>query len=317
MIHKELLKQLGLHKDASVSDWIRIKRNRLFRFVNTLVGTITKRETYTCNHTTNLPGQKLLDEATMVSSNDLANSAHVNSGTTHDYVATILNRDSVDNKGMTLTSSVNYDVNYNNAFWNGSQMVYGDGDGKFFSGFSKDLSVIAHEFSHGITQTTCGLWYYGQSGALNEAFSDISGIACRHWYEQDKDPKTANWLIGDKCLGTSFPGKAIRSFKDEKAYDGDNQPKNFKKLLVGTQDNGNVHGNSGPKNHCFYVLCLKLNEPSYGKPIQIVWEGHKTLKPWSNFKAAAKAEYKAALKLYGQEVATVVKEAYHECGLDF
>lgn len=320
MIHKELLKQPGLHEHARKSDWIRIKRNRLIRpIINAFQSMVEKtmhRQTYTCANSTTLPGTLLLDDNTTTCSNVPATDAHMYAGVTHAYFAALLNRDSIDDKGLTLISSVNYDVNYDNAFWNGSQMVYGDGDGSNFINFSDDLSVVAHELSHGVTQTTCGLWYFGQSGALNEAFSDISGITCRHWHENDADPKTANWLIGDKCVGPKFPGKSIRTFKPGPAYQRDPQPDDMSQLYRGFQDNGGVHINSKIHNRAFYELCLLLNEPSFGKPIQIVWAAHKALKSTANFKACAKAEVAAATSLYGADVASKVKQAWAVVGVN-
>lgn len=324
MIHKELLKQLGLHNHVHLSDMIRIKRNRYLQMAQKVVKALTQRTmvenpshrvTSTCNNTTDLPGAVLLTDSITSCNNDSANNAHNYAEITHKYVAEILNRDSVDGKGLTLISSVNYDKDYDNAFWNSTQMVYGDGDGKMFIGFANDLSVIAHELSHGITQTTCGLYYWGQSGALNEAFSDISGITCRHWHEKDSDPVTANWLIGDKIVGPGFPGKSIRTFKPGPAYDGDSQPDDMSKYSWSLSDNQGVHTNSKIHNRAFYELCLLLNEPSYGTPIQIVWAAHKTLKSWANFKSCAKAEYAQAHTMYGSTVADKVKQAWAKVGI--
>lgn len=318
MIDKNLLKEFGLHRSVSLSDRIRIRRNRFINAIMSLANSIVataKRQTHTCNNTTKLPGQLLLDDVITSSGNASANAAHKYALVTHSFFAQFLNRDSIDGKGMTLISSVNYDKELANAFWNSKGMAYGDGDGKYFIGFANDITVVAHELSHGVTQHTCGLWYQSESGAANESFSDVIGVCVRHWNEGQNDPLTANWLIGDKCVGPKFPGKALRSFKNEKAYDNDPQPKHMKNKYNGSSDNFGVHYNSGILNRAFFELCVLMNEHSYGRPLQIKWSAHQTLKPWSGFKAIAKAEYKAALALYGKDVADKVKQAYSIVGI--
>jgi Zn-dependent metalloprotease len=110
-----------------------------------------------------------------------ANQAFDHAGTSWKFFNQVFGRESVDGHGRTLVSSVHYSQNYDNAFWNGNQMVYGDGDGKVFQNFTNSLEVIAHELTHGVTQFSAQLPYQDQQGALNESFSDVFGSLVKQW----------------------------------------------------------------------------------------------------------------------------------------
>lgn len=141
-----------------------------------------------------------------------------------------------------MVSSAHVQRNYNNAYWNGTQMAYGDGDGSTFVELSGDLDVVGHELSHGVTQATSDLIYQNESGALNEAFSDMMGTAIEYYYG------SGNWTIGeDITVGTN----GIRNMADP-GEDGD--PSHYADRYTGTGDNGGVHTNSGIANHWFYLL---------------------------------------------------------------
>lgn len=322
-ISDHVLKHLEDKYGAKISAKLRAKRSGFKRFFqNFFVKSLTpgvagrKRETYTTNNTTNLPGTLLMSETSPLSQDLVANEAHVNSANVYAYFAAVFNRNSLDNKGGLIKSTVHYDKNYNNAFWNNTEMVYGDGDGKFFIPLTKGLDVCAHEMSHAVTSFTCNLMYLGQSGALNESFSDMMGKSCEHWVNKEFVPENANWILGDKIVGSEFPGKGIRSFKNEKAYTGDSQPKHMKNFYIGMQDNGGVHINSGIPNHMFYNLCLIMKQPSYGKPIQIVYNAHtKYVGQFTNFSGYAKAMVKSAQELYGAEAVDAVKQAWSIVGI--
>ncbi len=141
-----------------------------------------------------------------------------------------------------MVSSAHLGRNYNNAYWNGSQMAYGDGDGVTFRELSGDLDVVAHELSHGVTEATSDLIYSYESGALNEAFSDIMGTAAEFYYG------TGNWTIGEDI---TIGDNGIRNMADPNE-DGD--PSHYLDRYTGTSDNGGVHTNSGIANHWFYLL---------------------------------------------------------------
>jgi Zn-dependent metalloprotease len=203
-------------------------------------------------------------------------------GIAYDFFQKVLKINSLDDKGMTIISSVNYSTGYDNAFFDGVQIIFGDGTS--FKPLGRSLSVIIHELGHGVTQFVGpNLAYWSDSGALNEAFSDILGISGKHWNTQDTDPNFSNWLIGDEIVTPAFPGKAIRSFKNEHAYEGDNQPKFRINYIHTLDDSGGVHINSGIINYLFYRICINLKSPSYLDPLQLFWATHKKLWQHSNF----------------------------------
>jgi bacillolysin len=141
-----------------------------------------------------------------------------------------------------MVSSAHLGRNYNNAYWNGTQMAYGDGDGRSFIEFSGDLDVVGHELSHGVTEATSNLVYQNESGALNESFSDIMGTAIEF------STGSGNWTIGEDIT----PGTNGLRNMEIPGEDGD--PSHYLDRYVGTSDNGGVHTNSGIINHWFYLL---------------------------------------------------------------
>jgi Zn-dependent metalloprotease len=176
---------------------------------------------------------------------EVATDAHWGAEMTYDYFYNVHNRNSIDNNGFKLVSYVHYDVAYNNAFWNGTEMTYGDGDGSLFNPLTC-LDVTGHEIAHGLTEYTAGLIYSYESGALNESFSDIFGTAIDFYYR----PTYANWLIGDEM---TVSGNGIRSMSNPNAF-GDPDTYLGTNWYTGSNDNGGVHTNSGVQNHWFYIL---------------------------------------------------------------
>ncbi len=176
---------------------------------------------------------------------DIGVSAHWGTEKTQQYYQFIHGRNSFDNAGSVLRSYVRYSNNYVNAFWNGSFMTYGDGNGTTF-GPLVSLDVVGHEITHGVTQHTANLVYYNESGALNESFSDVFGEAVERYARGSND-----WLIGaDFDMGA---GNGFRSMSNPNA-EGD--PDTYRGLFwyTGTGDNGGVHINSGVQNKWFYIL---------------------------------------------------------------
>jgi vibriolysin len=213
------------------------------------------RRTYTCNNGTSLPGTLLFSEGG--SSADLtAMAAYNNAGTTYDYYFTRHGRDSYNNAGATLTSSVHYSTSYNNAFWNGSQMVYGDGDGSLFAPLARALDVVAHELTHAVTGSTAGLVYSNESGALNEAMSDCLGAAAEAY--KDGLVSLDTWKIGEDIYTPATAGDALRRM-DDPVLEGDRDY--YPTRYIGTSDNGGVHTNSGVQNLAFKLLVTGGTHP--------------------------------------------------------
>jgi Zn-dependent metalloprotease len=191
------------------------------------------------------------------------NDAYNFAGVVREYLKTVLGRDSIDNKGMDLILNVHYGTKYMNAFWDGDEMTFGDGDGEIFTSFSKSLDVVAHELAHGITQFTANLEYQGQSGALNEHFSDVFGSAITQYHAKQTADK-ADWLIGDEIMGPKLYGEALRSMSapgsayDHKLLGKDPQPAHMKDYYAGPEDNQGVHLNSGIPNRAFYLVSMEI-----------------------------------------------------------
>jgi Zn-dependent metalloprotease len=277
-----------------------------------------RRTVYDARHGTRLPGKLVRDESGAAVADSAVNQAFDSAGTTYDFYEQILKRNSVDGAGMRIESSVHYSTNYNNAFWNGSQMVYGDGDGKLFTGFTGALDVVAHELTHGVTQYTVpggGLVYDGQSGALNESISDVFGSVVKQWHLK-QTPQTADWLIGAGILLPSV-GKALRSMADPGntalTWSGDDQPG----TMAGFVKDGDVHTNSGIPNHAFYLAAMKLGVNSWEKAGPIWYQSLSLLHPDATFVDAANATIKAAGMLYGvgSGEAAAVQAAWQEVGV--
>ena len=181
--------------------------------------------------------------------------AHNYAIATYDYYFNNHGRDSIDDNGMTLISRVHYDRNYNNAFWDGTQMTYGDGDGTTFIPLSQDADVVAHELTHGVTERTSGLIYANESGALNEAWSDIFGALVDR---QEGATGADIWLLGEDIYTPAIPGDALRNMADPASEgDPDYYPdRNYPDPCSPSSNNDNcgVHSNSGIANLAFVLL---------------------------------------------------------------
>lgn len=251
-----------------------------------------------------LPGRVVRKEGEAPVDDEAVNEAYDNAGITYDFYQQVFNRNSIDNQGMPLISSIHYGRQYNNAFWNGQQMVYGDGDGKAFIRLTKALDVVGHEMTHGVISRESNLEYRDEPGALNESFADVMGALVQQWYHGQKDPKTADWDMGELIMGSS-PAKRLRTFKAEKAYENDpylgtdRQPKHMKDKYEGDQDNGGVHINSGIPNHAFYRVALEIGGPTWEKPGKIWYQAIQDLTSRSNFQQAAEKTYQIAGTLFG------------------
>jgi bacillolysin len=169
------------------------------------------------------------------------------------YYQTVHGRNSLDNAGLPMVSTAHYSNKYNSAFWNGSQTVYGDGNGTNFREFSGALEVVAHELTHGVTEFTSSLNYLNESGALTESFSDIMGTNVEFFAAaQGLDPTvSADWLIGEDIALGPDEAPGLRNMADP-AEDGD--PDHYSERQVGGGDGGSVHTNSGIPNHAYYLL---------------------------------------------------------------
>ena len=278
---------------------------------------------YDARHKHTLPGKLVIDDRHTGSTDVEAVEAFDGCGATYDFFNKVFRRKSIDGKGMPLISTVHYGTNFNNAMWNGKQMVYGDGDGKLFNRFTIALEVNAHELSHGVTQFSAALEYHDQSGALNEHLSDAFGILVKQWL-LGQLASQSDWLIGSGLLAPGVRGKAIRSMKEPgTAYDDpvlgrDPQPAHMRNYVTSADDNGGVHINSGILNHAFYLFATALGGNAWLIPGRI-WYRALTEKLFAQagFQDFASATVVVAGQEYGigSTAQTTLAQAWSEVGL--
>jgi len=274
-------------------------------------------------NTTNLPGTQVREEGEPPTADVAVNEAYDYSGDTYDFYSQVFNRNSVDDHGLTLTSTVHYDNNYDNAFWNGQQMIYGDGDGQYFQRFTICLDVIGHELTHGVTQNEAQLVYSGQPGALNESISDVFGSLVKQWVN-NQTADQADWLIGAGLFTNAVQGTALRSMSDPgTAYDDPNigkdpQPAKMADYLNTSQDNGGVHINSGIPNRAFCLAAKAIGGYAWQKA-GLIWYRTLTgaLNPSADFQTMANATVTVAGSLFGQNSTEqkAVSDAWNTVGV--
>jgi len=335
VIPPHILRHVAEHGDddarenmaATLRHTVQIAQDRSRAPVDTPNGAVAvttkRREVYDAHHKRALPGKLVMDDHNTGSTDVEAVEAFDGAGATYDFYAKAFLRNSIDDRGMTLRSTIHYGAKFDNAMWDGKQMIYGDGDGKLFNRFTIALDVIGHELTHGVTQHTAALEYVDQSGALNEHLSDAFGIMVKQ-YALGQIASQSDWLIGAGLLGPNVRGKAVRSMKapgtayDDPALGRDPQPAHMRGYVTSAEDNGGVHINSGIPNHAFYLVATALGGPVWMVAGRI-WYRVLTVKlfPHAGFQDFAVATVTAAGELYGfgGAVQTTVAEAWSAVGL--
>jgi Zn-dependent metalloprotease len=310
-------------RNLQIQSRLRGMRSAFSQFSFAGLATGTKRRTlYDAGGRNVLPGELVRSEGQSPTQDIAVTEAYDFSGLTYDFYRSMFKRNSVDDHGMRLDSSVHYEQDFDNALWNGQQMVYGDGDGRIFGRFTKCIDVVGHELTHGVTQFTAALEYHDQPGALNESMSDVFGIMLKQ-FQSKQSAAQSNWLIGEGLFipAAGVNRTALRSMKDPgSAYDDpeigkDPQPAHMKNYAQGAADNGGVHINSGIPNHAFYLAATKLGGNAWDVTGKIWYEVLTTrLHSNAQFADAAAATRDVAQK-YGKEPAKAVDEAWKEVGL--
>lgn len=271
-----------------------------------------KRKVYNAGNASDLPGNLVRSEGDAPTGDAAVDEAYDGSGATYDLFAEVFGRNSIDRQGMDLISTVHFLEGYDNAFWNGEQMVYGDGDEdlpeqeRLFNRFTSAIDIIGHELTHGVTQYEANLVYRNQPGALNESFSDVFGSLVKQRVK-NQTAHEADWLIGEGLFTENVDAEGIRSMKapgtayDDPLLGRDPQPGHMNDYVDTTSDNGGVHINSGIPNKAFYNVAVELGGYAWEKAGRI-W--YKTLceelDQASDFQAAASLSYKVAGDLFGK-----------------
>ncbi|MGC2236026.1 MAG: M4 family metallopeptidase [Pyrinomonadaceae bacterium] len=236
---------------------------------------------FDCQHGTTLPGVPVINPG---SSTDGSAKRTFNETTqVVNFYKTIFGRNSLDNAGMTLLSSIHFSVNYNNAGWTGTQMKYGDGDGNIFIDFTKSNDVIGHELAHGVTQFTSGFAYINESGGLNESMSDVFGSMFRQW-RANQTVSTADWLIGKEIMGPGARSRGFTCLRDmanpAATHCLSPQPTKFSQYHNGMDP----HDSSGIPNFAFYKAAKAIGGKSWEKTGKIWYQALAGFAPSPNMK---------------------------------
>lgn len=283
-----------------------------------------QRTIYTASNTQSLPGTLIRAEGQGATGDTTVDEAYEGLGATFDFFEQVFGRNSIDDNGMRLDATVHFGNEYNNAFWNSVQMVFGDGDGVIFNRFTIALDIIGHELAHGVTEDESQLQYFNQSGALNESMSDVFGSLIKQFVKNDTASQ-ADWLIGAGLLAPGVNGVALRSMKDPgSAFNDpllgiDPQPKHMNDFVNTFEDNGGVHINSGIPNHAFFQVATMLGGYSWEKAGRIWYDTLRDsrVRPNTGFRRFARITYDIAGRLFsltGPE-RTAVRDGWAAVGI--
>jgi len=290
---------------------------------------VKHRLVYNAKFGAELPGELVRKEGDNPTGDMAVDEAYDGTGMTYDLYHDIFNRNSLDDQGMQLISTVHYLEGYDNAFWDGEQMVFGDGDEdlpeseRLFNRFTIAPDIIGHELTHGVTEHSAGLVYWDQPGALNESFSDVFGILVKQRMLNQRADE-ADWLIGKGLFTENVNGDALRSMKEPgSAYDDaiigkDPQPGHMKDYINTISDNGGVHINSGIPNRAFYLAATAIGGYAWEKAGKIWYLTLKDkLNERSDFQDAANKTVLVAGELFGStsDEKKAVKNAWKEIGI--
>lgn len=286
------------------------------------------RTVYDAQNLVELPGVLRRREGEGPHEDESVNEVYDGLGATWRLFHDVYGRNSLDGAGLPLLASVHFEERYDNAFWDGRQMVFGDGDGRIFSSFTDCVDVIGHELAHGFTQYTAGFVYVGQSGALNEHVSDVFGVLTAQLLAGE-DAGEADWLVGKALFMPRVRGRALRSMIEPgTAYDDpelgkDPQPASMADYVHmphdEENDNGGVHINSGIPNRAFALAARTIGGPAW-ESVGRVWFDVMTtagLPRDTDFATFERATQSAARERFGtgSAEADAVEQAWRTVGV--
>ncbi|PZF56079.1 peptidase M4 family protein [Curtobacterium sp. MCSS17_008] len=274
--------------------------------------------------TTTLPGTVVRREGDPDTGDAAVDEAYAGLGATHAFWLDVFGRASIDGVGLPLDATVHYGQDYDNAYWDGRRMVFGDGDGEVFERFTIALDVIGHELAHGVTQYTADLTYEGQSGALNESVSDVFGSLVAQ-YAAGQTADQASWLIGAGLFTDAVRGVALRSMRapgtayDDPVLGKDPQPATMADYVETTEDSGGVHLNSGIPNRAFFLAATAIGGYAWQGAGAVWWDALTSAETTEgiDFAGFARVTLDAAARRFGRDSAqrTAVHDAWRAVGV--
>ena len=286
---------------------------------------------YDAEHEQRITGPVLRAETHPQTDDVAANEAFDGLTATFDFYWDVYKRNSIDDAGLPLVGIVHYGDRYPNAVWDGHEMIFGDGDGVRFDRFTISIDIMAHELTHGVTQSTAQLQYWEQSGALNESISDVFGSLVKQ-HHANETVDDADWLIGEHLVKAE--GQALRSLEAPgTAYDNpqlgkDPQPDHIDRYVQTVADHAGVHINSGIPNKAFYNVATAIAGTATGDEFKYAWNGagriwysalrDPRLQSTDRFLAFAQATARSARRLFPHDDAfeTAVREGWQQVGIN-
>ena len=283
-----------------------------------------RRTVYNAKDSERLPGAVVRHEGEGPTEDKAVDEAYDGLGATFDFYWEVYERNSIDDQGLPLDATVHFGSKFDNAYWDGERMVFGDGDGELFGRFTVSVDVIGHELTHGVTGDEAKLAYHDQSGALNESISDVFGsLVKQKLLKQTADE--ADWLIGQGLFTRQVQGVALRSMKapgtafDDAVLGKDPQPKHMREYVETMSDNGGVHINSGIPNRAFYLVASALGGHAWQRAGKIWYETVRDprVRPNTTFHGFARRTVVNAGRLFGvgSEAQKACREGWAEVGV--
>jgi Zn-dependent metalloprotease len=306
------------------------------------LGAQKRRAIFSAKNTQRLPGTLVRSEGSGLTGDQEVDEAYEFLGATWDLYFEQFDRNSLDGDGMQLNATVHYGKEYENAFWDGRRMVFGDGDrdplnppdpvdpDDIFEPFTRSIDVVGHELTHGVIEEEAGLVYFGQPGALNESLADVFGSLVKQYF-LNQTAATADWLIGQELfipgavLGVALrslaaPGTAYGDPIPDPLLGVDPQPDHMSGFVRTFQDNGGVHINSGIPNHAFYLVATKLGGNAWEAPGQIWYNTllSPRLRRTAGFTTFARLTLITARQLFGaaSPEQEAVREGWADVGVE-
>jgi hypothetical protein len=281
-----------------------------------------RRMIYSAGQGSDFPGKLVRSEGDPPTGDPAVDEAYDGVGLCHEFYLKAFGRKSLDGKGTPIQATVHYERNYDNSFWNGKALIFGDGDGTLFNRFTSSIEVVAHTYAHGVVGSIVELEYWEEPGALMESICDVLGSLVRQ-YSLGQAADEADWLIGSGLLLPKIKGKGLRSMANPgSAYDDpmlgkDSQPSHMRGFVRTDADSGGVHSNAGIPNRAFYLTATALSGFAWERAGRIWYEALPRLKPRTKFRDFAKATVSSAGRLFGSrgDEAMAVKHSWEMVGV--